>query len=208
MEKKLLPLFLFVLFFNSFYAQSDKYTQKVAEQTCECLSKEKIEPFTREKYEMVLVRCLFSADGLNEAMKENKLDLSKGQDAGRELGMKIGLKMIDINCEVYMDYSLKLVEEQNAANEDAANKADITSGLFEGIDKSGDFAYLLVKDSEGRTYKFLWMDYFEGSELFMGEAAESFKGKEIEVEWTEKEVYLPRLNDYFRVKFIQSVTLF
>ncbi len=205
--KKTTFTFFFALFVSSLFAQSDKYTKKVAQETCDCLSKEEIEPFTREKYEKVLVKCLFSADELNESMKENKLDLSKGQDAGRDLGMKIGLKMIELDCKSYLDYSLKLVEEQNADKAVENEENNVTYGIFEGLDKSGDFAYFIVKDEAGRTYKFMWQEYFEGSELFMAEPLDELIGKEIEVGWYKKEVYLPRLNDYFMVKIIQTVNI-
>ena len=188
-------LIIFCLFFIvCTYAQSDKQITKVAQQTCDCLSKTDIEPFTQEKYQSLLVQCLISAPNFNDALKESKLDMSKGQDAARDLGMTIGLKMLELDCKPYIDYSMKLVKTQSNQNTEAeeGEEENYSEGTFEGIDKTGDFAYILVKDESGRIQKYLWLEYFGGAEDTDGIQAQNMKGKLVSILWEEKELYSPR----------------
>jgi hypothetical protein len=72
------------------------------------------------------------------------------------------------------------------------------------VDKK-DFVYLTVKDASNREHNFIWLEYFDGSENYFGDNLNSLIGKEIAISWIEKEVYLPKANNYFKLKEISKI---
>ena len=87
----------------------------------------------------------------------------------------------------------------------AAVATSTMSGTITDI-ASNQFVVITVKDSKGPDQKFLWLEYFEGSELLKNGLAE-VKGKTVTITYTEGSYYNPAIKDYMKYKVITGLSI-
>ncbi len=85
----------------------------------------------------------------------------------------------------------------------ASSPSDYSSsyiGTFVGI-AGEELAEILVQDPSGRYQKFLWLEYFEGSDA-LSFNPESFKGRKIRIIYEERRTFSYPKKDYLKNKVI------
>jgi hypothetical protein len=185
-------------------AQETKTTmQKAAEDICGCLSKVKYDSSKVQEYKDAAMNCFTTGamEHIVQIAEERGLDVSD-QSAMRDLGVEIGKELLKQKCASYFEFAKISAKEKNG--EEDAVKEKVTSGKVLKVDKK-DFVYITLKDASNREHNFIWLEYFDGSENFFGEKLNSLIGKEIAISWIEKEVYLPKANNYFKIKEISKI---
>jgi hypothetical protein len=185
-------------------AQETKTTmQKAAEDICGCLSKVKYDSSKVQEYKDAAMNCFTTGamEHIVQIAEERGLDVSD-QSAMRDLGVEIGKELLKQKCANYFEFAKISAKEKNG--EEDAVKETVTSGKVLKVDKK-DFVYITLKDASNREHNFIWLEYFDGSENFFGEKLNSLIGKEIAISWIEKEVYLPKANNYFKIKEISKI---
>lgn len=140
-------------------------------------------------------------DHKDELEKEGiKFDLSKGGSEGEKIGELIGLNMVK-HCPAFI---LALGEEYIENDESfEGNDAEVIKGKIKKI--TGEDLYVLeIKDTEGKTQKFVWLTNFEGSDELI-ELEDKSKGKKVEVSYKNIEFFSPKLKEYIVKKTITKL---
>lgn len=193
---------IFLLLFSissvfAFSQSSDAY-KKLAEYTCTCLESKDL---NAQNLENQLGLCLMNA------IRDNP-KLIKGANLGNtgameKLGEKVGVQMAFICPEVFM----LMIEEENKNIKKELNESKINSiayGEIEGFENN-ELSFLLLKEIEGETRKYLWLRAFEGDTelLKMGNNAIGLK---VTIEYNEIEIYNPKLGEYLKRKEIKAIS--
>lgn len=189
--------FVFVItLFSGFplFAQDDVYTI-IARETCECISKKDIDLTKKKQAQMTLGLCLI------ERANANKLEMDlTNEETMRELGKKIGVIMVGFCPDVFSAF----VEEEEEAVEEGPVYESV-SGVVKSVD-TGDFIYLVVKEKSGKEHKFIWLQYFSGSDEFAADPR-SLKGKKVTVYYQTWEVFSPVSKTYYNSKEITELVI-
>lgn len=199
-----ISLMLLCLF--AFPVLAQPATERAAKAVCDCLGKYEMQYKSRTEAQQIFTNCFVEGafSDISELAKESGYKVTEIDEAvGKEIGVKIGLKMAEMGCEPYMDYA-KGQAEQNLEAPAEASEPQFSEGTFVRVEKT-NMAYWVLKDYSGREQKFLWLYYFDQSERFLNEP-ERYVGKPFEVEWYEDEIFMPQLNDYAKVKVVKSVS--
>ena len=134
-----------------------------------------------------------------EIKKEFGLDMNSQEDyhkIGEIIGEEAGK-----SCEKFRLLLENMINNTMESAEDFQN----LDGTFVGLDATGAFAFVRIKDASGREQKLWWMEYFPGSEELVSASAK-LKGKSVSVSYTEREVYEPKVKDYVHVKVLAGLT--
>ncbi|RYZ50231.1 MAG: hypothetical protein EOO14_19600 [Chitinophagaceae bacterium] len=128
--------------------------------------------------------------------------LSAGDEAGAQaIGEKIG-QLAVVNCTPFHDFiKANLVEKENEKAEGGTKSFSGTLTKIEGT----PFTYLLVRNAQGKTDRFYWMEFFPGAEKLSASAA-TILNKPVRVSYREMEVYKAAEKDYNVIKVITDVT--
>ncbi|MFY7671561.1 hypothetical protein ACOSP6_10805 [Tenacibaculum sp. MEBiC06402] len=126
----------------------------------------------------------------DELAKEGiEYDLTKGRAEGEKLGAKVGMSMVKFCPDVLLAI---------AGDEDFEDEDEVAELYLEGTLKkiSGDDLYMVeLKDSDGKTQKFVWLTNFEGSDKLI-ELDKDVKGVKVGVSYTNLEYFSPKLKEY------------
>lgn len=189
-------------------AQGGKSTmENAAEDICNCLSKVKVDSSNLKQYKDAAMNCFTTGamEHIVQLAEERHLDMTD-KKAMRELGVEIGKELLKQKCPSYITFAkISAQEDQNTVDEPAIMEYS-TSGKLLKVDKK-DFVYLTIKDQSNREHNFIWLEYFEGSENFFGDKLNTLVGKNLTISWIEKEVFLPKANNYFKLKEINGISI-
>lgn len=201
------------------YGQTQTVLDEVSDLTCTCLT-EKAAKNELSNPELDAGLCILQATQGKSAQIQEELaiDISTNdQQAFFELGKAIGVNLA-LSCPAFMkaieqamakDSGFKERTLQNLQKDLVApeqTNADSFIGEVTNIENN-DLAIIHLKTSKGRKIKFYWMDYFEGEELFR--TITNFPtSTNYVVTFKEKEVYSPKLKDYYNIKVITKVKPF
>ena len=127
-----------------------------------------------------------------------ELDLSKGKDGGRDFGEKVGLNMIN-----FCPKALMLLADNDL--EDNVNSKEVMFSIVGELKSiSGDeISVVSLKDENGKTQKFLWLNNFEGSDRLI--ISKNIKNLKVKVSYTTIELYSPKLKEYIVRKQISKI---
>jgi hypothetical protein len=177
------------LFFYVFSSAQDAF-DKMAQETCACINKLDLPKLTKDEVETKLGLCMM------EAASNQKYDIDiTDPEAGRKFGEKVGAKMATICPKVF----IYLLDEDRTPAEPAKKIEGTIKKIVEG-----EFNYLLVKDSNGREVKFIWLRYFKGSEELL-ENVSKLEGKRVTIAFEEVECYSPQAKSYLVMKEIREL---
>ena len=190
MKTTLLSLFL-VCASLLLTAQDDLY-KTIATETCECISKKKVDNTNRSEVEMALGLCMM------ESFQAHSVDIDvSDEQAMTKFGEKVGMQMAPICPTVFASFIGDEEQEEVSAIE--------LSGTVKSIE-SGEFLFLVFKENSGKEHKLLWLRYFPGSDDFKSEPKKLI-GKKVTVAYQEMECFFPKLKAYYNTKEIVSLKL-
>ena len=176
--------------------------QRMADDFCIELDKQNIpdkwDESSMEKIGMAMMP--LAAKYADEFKKEYGIELNTQKDFeefGRVIGEEAGR-----SCPKFK----KMMEDMVGSKVEEAQSTSSLDGTFSGLDTSGSFATLKVKDAEGREQKIWWFENFSGAEL-LTKKPEGLAGKKVTVVYVEREVYEPRLKDYVKIKVAAGLKL-
>jgi hypothetical protein len=135
-----------------------------------------------------------------ELKKKYHIDLSNlDNGTGEALGKLIGEKML-VKCPDQMTKLAKTVMDkpETATKPVGATMTGVVTDVV-----ANQFVVITVKDTKGPEQKFIWLDYFDGSDLLKNPA--DIKGKTVEVTYTENDFYNPAIKDYMKYKIIAGL---
>lgn len=181
--------------------------KKLSDKTCKCMEKEDLDAMSSEDLQMKFGLCMVEhAMEMNTEIKEELgIDLfAGGEDAGRQLGEKVGFELA-ISCPAFQAQMMKMLgEEEGAAAETTeATAVGSATGPIKEF-KTDGFVNVIMEGDGGRQIKFLWLRHFPGSEKLIGNMNQ-YVGKTVTITFQEIEVFLPKAGDYFKVKEITSL---
>lgn len=205
MKKILLSQLILTLTLFASAQDTSTTMQKATADICSCLSKIKVDTSNIKQYKSAALTC-FTTGAMEHIVtlaEERNIDVADNK-AMRGLGIEIGKELIKEKCPGYITFAKITAEEKEETKTDVEEHT--TSGKLVKVDKK-EFVYLVVKDHSNRDYNFIWMEYFNGSEKFFGNKLDALVGKNITISWTEKEVYMPKANNYFKLKEIMGIQL-
>ncbi len=189
MKKPLFFLLALVISFTTI-AQEDIY-RTLAIETCECISKRKMDMTKRKEVEMALGLCML------ESAQRNNMDLEMtDSEAMRKLGEKVGIQMAPICPDVF-----------SAFIEQGKDETDVLSlsGKIKSVEEK-DFLFITLKENGGKEHKLIWLRYFPGSDEFQ-EDPKKLVGKHVSITYQEIECYLPKAKLYYNNKEITSLQI-
>ncbi|PHS07979.1 MAG: hypothetical protein COA88_07660 [Kordia sp.] len=193
--KKIIAPILLLLSINMFSQES--IMDKVANATCEYLQQDEIKSLTSDEMTAKLGLFMLSFYSDHEREFESagvKVDWNSGK-SGEEFGQSIGIKMAGLCPDILM-----LLAGSTSDTD------DYESFVIEGKLKSitGDeFSYINIKDTLGKSQKFLWLSNFKGSDRLID--ADKIKGIKVNVTYKKTECYSPKLKEYIIVKEIVEI---
>jgi len=128
------------------FAQDDY--KKIAQETCDCMTKQNLESQSKTEIQTALGLCML------EVIQKNKIDvdISDG-DAMRELGQKVGVTMAPLCPSVFKLFLKEKFED------DTDQKITSLEGKIKSVDEDG-FLSLTLKESSGNEHRIIWFFLF------------------------------------------------
>jgi len=204
-------LILILTCFFAYYASAQDYMEKIAEGTCDCIAKKKLNLNNDEQLKLNLGLCMMEAYGKYEKLvpKKDRLDLSNSAQM-RAFGEKLGIKMISFCPDFLMavgKQALKddaIEEDSTAVSVDEAIALEDLSveGTIHSITKN-HYLILTVKESTGKSHQFYLINNFENSYLITDQVLQN-KDK-VKVSYFETELYDVQLNKFLISKVITDI---
>ena len=173
---------------------------KLADASCECISKQDVDNMSQEQMQMQLSLCMMEAVGkYPEEFQKEFGDLNPGDQAAmNKFAEQVGMKMV-FKCPTVL---MKVADVQ-AQVQATTSTLQVLAGTIKAIDGE-EFATVTLTDEQGRTHKLLWLRYFKGSERFISEPSKVI-GSKVQVKVESVEYYSPKAKDYYGRKEIREV---
>jgi hypothetical protein len=194
MKKLILIILLSPL---SLFSQ-ESIMDKVANATCEYLQSDEIKSLTNDKMSIKMGVFLISyyTEHKEEFVKEGFEFNLTDEKGGEELGYKIGMQMATICPETIMALAADDSDEDNII------KTFVVEGKLKTI-TGEDFSYIHIKDTQGKSQKFLWLGNFIGSDQLI--ESDNIKNLKVSVTYKNTECYSPKLKEYIIIKEIVEI---
>ena len=191
-----LPFVVLILTLEVCHGQDDIYNT-VAQETCDCITKQKTAKQTKEQVEAALGICML------ESISKNKVNVETTDgDAMRAFGQKVGAKMAPICPSVFKVFLGDSDDKSENANEE---KSVAVEGKIKGIETDG-LLYLIVKEDSGNEQRIVWLSYFEGSDGFVTEP-KKLVGKNVSLKYRTIQYYVPKAKGYLSLKEVVALKL-
>ena len=199
--KKYLILGLIFCGTISAFAQKN-YVDNVADSACKCMEAIKNKIKNASDFDKQAEACILNAalPYMDTFAKEENIPVEElNEDMGSILGKKIGMKLV-ANCPLFIE----LAQAYSAGDE-----KDIVTGTATGVVTAvqiSDHVYLTIKEASGKITKVVWMYYFTGADDYKANPAR-VKGRKVEVDWEEADIYFIVKKDFSTVKAISKLTV-
>ncbi|HEV7334104.1 MAG TPA: hypothetical protein VGN63_23935 [Flavisolibacter sp.] len=197
-------LFCFVLMGNA-YAQAQTASKQAFEKAiiselCDTFTKA-APGITKENMTAELGMMLIPLFTKYQSQIESEwgLFVSETKDI-HTIGERIG-QLATMNCQAFQNFIKANL--QDIVNEKAESGTKTFSGTLTKMEGS-PFTYLLVKNAQGKTDRFYWMEFFPGAEKLSASGIASLN-KSLRVTYREVEVYKAAEKDYTTIKVIIQV---
>ena len=174
---------------------------KLADASCECISKQDVDNMSQEQMQMQLSLCMMEAVGkYPEEFQKEFGNLNPGDQAAmNKFAEQVGMKMA-FKCPTVL---MKVADVQ-AQVQATTSTLQVLAGTIKAIDGE-EFATVTLTDEQGRTHKLLWLRYFKGSERFISEPSKVI-GSKVQVKVESVEYYSPKAKgrkEIREVKFLK-----
>lgn len=170
-------------------AQTDEQLTIAAEKSCECLKDKGLENMDKDELEMTLGLCILA--NAKDIINTDDPD-GNGYDIGKELGEKLGMKMVTICPEPFMKI---------AAMESGGKK--LTGTITEV--KTGDVVVVMLKESDKTMHKLLWLEPVEDGDKWTSDP-KKLVGKQVTVKYRTADVYSYTSKDYETQKVLVKLS--
>ncbi|MBQ0908000.1 hypothetical protein KBJ98_04720 [Flavobacterium sp. F-328] len=175
----------------------------MGKETCECITKKKIDFSTISKNELQLQVGLCMIQSYSEHISEfsegEKISLDD-EAAMERLGEKVALKMLDSCPEIILEMGKASTRTDQ---EQATEKSNLfVEGQITAISKE-QFLTIQLKDKNGRSYSFLVLDYFDTASLLTDN--ELKVKNEVKIGYSEIELLDVKANEFRYFKIINNI---
>lgn len=190
-------IFIVLLFPLSMFSQTS-IMDKVANATCEYLQKNEIKSLSNDDItiKMGVFLITYYTDHKEEFINEGfEFDLAS-ENGGEELGYKIGMKMAVVCPETIM-----LLADDDS-DSDSAKESFFIEGKLKYI-SGDDLSFVHIKDTQGKSQKFVWLGNFVGSDKLIEMA--NVKNIKVNITYKNTECYSPKLKEYIILKEITEI---
>lgn len=200
MKMKAIFSIILLATFASLPLAAQDLMDKLADASCECISRQDVDNMSQEQLQIQLGFCIMEAVGkYPEEFQKAYGDLNPSDQAAmNKLGEQIGMKMA-FKCPTVL---MKVADVQTQV-QSAPAALQVLTGTIKGIE-GDEFATVTLADEQGRMHKLLWLRYFKGSERFISEPAKVI-GAKVQVKVESVEYYSPKAKDYYGRKEIREV---
>lgn len=200
-KMKKFVLLAFFIFSTTMFSQ-DVY-DTMGKETCECITKKKIDFSTISKNELQLQVGLCMIQSYSEHISEfsegEKISLDD-EAAMERLGEKVALKMLDSCPEIILEMGKASTRTDQ---EQATEKSNLfVEGQITAISKE-QFLTIQLKDKNGRSYSFLVLDYFDTASLLTDN--ELKVKNEVKIGYSEIELLDVKANEFRYFKIINNI---
>jgi len=186
-------------------AQTD-LKKKIVDSTCACLNEmPDIDKKSQDELQMAIGQCMMkkSLEDFMALAQERNVDMTD-MEGMQKLGQEIGLDLVKADCKAMTAIMQKMAQ-------DKMGKADVTEevkvyktakGSVTNVE-TRDFIYITVL-SNAKSIQLVWSDFVENGNTYAKNLL-SLKNKNVEFNYTEKEVYSIRAKAYVTVKMITGI---
>jgi hypothetical protein len=194
--------FFFVVVFISLNIFSQETTlDKVSQETCEYLDSDEMKNIDANKRNEKLGLFILNLYNKYEEELDKEgiaVDFYDGSDAGAKFGEKVGINMAKFCPEAL----IALAEGYN--EEPSEELFEITGSLVNVV--GNEFSTIILKDEEGKTQKFLWLQNFKGSDRLIQALENLNEEPDVTLIYNNIEFYSPQLKDYIIRKVIVELS--
>ena len=194
-------LFLIIVFVSLNIFSQETTLDKVSQETCEYLNSDEMKNLDVDIRTEKLG--LFIINSYNKYEKEfNKegvvINFYDGSDAASKFGEQVGMNMAKYCPEA-------LIALAEGYDEEPTEELFEVSGSL--IDVVGaEFSTVILKDEDGKTQKFLWLQNFKGSDSLIQSLENLNEQSNVTLTYNNIECYSPQLKGYIIRKVIVELT--
>jgi hypothetical protein len=189
--------FIALFLMTSHFAFSQDYMNEIALKSCECLGNVS-DTLASERFNMELGVCMMNAASPYKKLLKSdyKIDFSRIDEQGEELGRIIGLRMLEVCPDALIKMSTNY--KKNNDNVESTIKGQI-SAITD--DKFIEFS---IKDELGKTSKYHWLTFVE-SNLDLPTNYKKLTDQFVQVTFISKEFFDARIGEYRKINIIQKL---
>ena len=194
-------LLILILFFGSIniYSQDKTAVDKIGKETCKYFKKNKEELNNLSKNERVAklgIKMLSLYDKYKDDLKAEGIEVDISDDSSTEaFGQKVGVSMANHCLDLLLLLSEDFSDEEDEINFNVVGKLKSISG--------DELSYVSLKDENGKTQKFVWLNNFEGSDKLIN--TKKFKNLKVKLSYINVALYSPKLKEYIVRKQISKI---
>ncbi|MGY6648714.1 hypothetical protein [Wenyingzhuangia sp. IMCC45574] len=208
-KKVLSILSLFLVVTTTF---SQKYIEKIAEESCGCVEKLP-KDLSKEEATIKFGFCLLNASQPYAKKLKKDLGISiedNGTKDGRKLGRVLGLKMVPYCPDVMMKVGqLYLEAKKDAKSADKLKpKTEVlkaANGIIRKVEKSNMIAFVLESKNQKRE-KLYWFSYIITSYPIVSDYMD-LVAKKVAVKYEIQEYFDVKINEYRKIKVIKELVV-
>ena len=206
--------FLLLITQISFAQKKDAIISKIAEETCDCIQKKKMnqETDSYEDYKMALGVCMLDSyqNHSSKFSNRDKVDLTNHEEM-RSFGEEIGIKMVKFCPNFMLEVGEKKITYDNGSvNKNKNYKEEVeeeeldpfvTGTVFQI--KADQFISFSIKETSGKTDEFILLNNFNNSFLL---TEKLLKPNDIvDVYYYETELFDAKINKYITYKVVTDI---
>ena len=201
---KIVLVFVLIIYSGHIIAQEGVVDQ-ISDETCTCMNDKDLAEMGRIQFEAELGDCILSIASKYESALNETMDFSiQNQESINQLGELVG-RYIALNCPTLFAKMMDLYQEDDTSAEQP-DKGQLMRyrGRFVELNQEGTFAKLRLRDEDNSAATFLWLAYFPGSEMFLGETSGLINFM-MTVTYANEELFDPLTKSYRVYKVIKRV---
>ncbi len=193
---------------NYTFSQNDDLKSKVLNQiaieSCDCITQKNMD-FENEAIETITKNfglCVIQSYTNNKEEADKHLDIAfTDSNSMRQLGEQVGVKMLT-HCP---DYVMALARDKKSTNKVVSNEITDITGIVFNVEKSNMFVIVEIKDDLKRSYKLLWLEYFDGENVLRD--LNKLNKTKVKISYMDTEMYDPKINEYRNFKVIKKLSI-
>ena len=192
---------ILIIFFGSFnvYSQGKTTIDIIGKETCKYFQKNKKELNNLSRNERVAklgIKMLSLYDKYKEDLKAEGIEVDISDDSSTEaFGQKVGISMANHCMDLLLLLSEDFPDEEDEVSFNVVGKLKSISG--------DELSFVSLKDENGKTQKFVWLNNFEGSDKLIN--SKKIKNLKVKLSYINVELYSPKLKEYIVRKQISKI---
>jgi hypothetical protein len=189
----------------TFVCHSQDVLDKIADETCECVNKVKTPNTSVEDLKTQVDKCLFASYSNHAA----ELSPAQKKDSGNKIAIQKLANDVALKMAGHCSDIIQIIIESERKNKLANERSLATKSLLMKISgeireiETNEFVSIIIKDQNSKLVTLLLMDRFESADVFTTNKIR--KGDKITVEYTEKEMYDPKIKGFRAFKIISKL---